>query len=394
MYKYPLTFNDFCEKDINDITLLFKEGNLTSGRVTKEYEILLASYFGSKFAIAVNSGSSANLLMLAALLYSNDANYSLCKGDEVLVPAVSWITTYSPILQLGLVPKIVDVDDKTFNISPDALKSSITSKTKCVFAVNLLGEPCEFDEIIKICDDNNLLLLEDNCESMGAKYKDKYSGTIGLMSSQSTYMSHHISTIEGGFILTDNEYLKDILISLRSHGWARGASEESRFYKDACKGYLNRDLPDDFLFLLPGFNLRTTEINSKLGINHLPKLDEYVKSRRSLSLSFKKILEKFKEYFYSQYSYSYSSCFGFAIISRRNNDLSILKQSLEENGFQTRPIVTGNIMRHPVSRYFPKQKLLLQNADLIHNQGLFIGNHFRCHKDAIDSFSQSLNVFK
>ena len=186
------------------------------------------------------------------------------RGDEVIVPAVSWMTTYSPLIQLGLVPKIVDIEKETLNISIESIKNAINEKTKCIFAVNLLGHPCEFKELQDICNKHDLILLEDNCESMGAKYASQYTGTFGLMSSQSTYMSHHISTIEGGFVLTDNEYFRDLLVSLRSHGWARDIKKNSKLYSENITDKNFEYLPDDFLFLLPGFNLRTTEINSQL----------------------------------------------------------------------------------------------------------------------------------
>ena len=142
------------------------------------------------------------------------------RGDEVIVPAVSWLTTYSPILQLGMIPRVVDVDANTLNICVDSIEKSITNKTKCIFAVNLLGLPCDFERIMHICEKYNLILIEDNCESMGARYGNKFSGTYGLMSSQSTYMSH-TSQLLKEVLVTDNSYFNDLLRSLRSHGWAR-----------------------------------------------------------------------------------------------------------------------------------------------------------------------------
>ncbi len=391
MYKFPLIFNSFTEEDAKSIYDVFKSGNLTQGSITADYESSIASYFGSKYAIAVNSGSSANLLILSALLYSDHPINSLSPGDEILVPAVSWITTYSPIIQLGLVPKIVDIDPHTLNICPKSLLKAITPKTKCIFAVNLLGLPCDYNQLFSICSKYNLLLIEDNCESMGSIYNKKYSGTFGLMSSQSTYMSHHISTIEGGFILTDDEYMRDLTLSLRSHGWARDLSERSLLYKESRANESKEFLPSDFLFLLPGYNLRTTEINSILGLRQLSKLKSIVEERRYISCEFKNILALYSDCIYTQSDPYYSSCFGFPLISRNYNFLNPLRKALQSAGFETRPIVTGNIMRHPVSRFFPKQDVPLSNADLIHTNGIYIGNYFISRNEAIDSFSMALD---
>ena len=394
LFTYPLAFNDFTSEDAESVRDLFINGQLTQGEVTMKYEKALASYFGSKYAIAVNSGSSANLLMITALLYSNEKSNFLRRGDEVIVPAVSWLTTYSPILQLGMIPRVVDVDADTLNICVDSIEKSITNKTKCIFAVNLLGLPCDFERIMHICKKYNLILIEDNCESMGARYRNKFSGTYGLMSSQSTYMSHHISTIEGGFVLTDNSYFNDLLRSLRSHGWARDLNINSNFYKENTENYKDSNLPDDFLFFLPGFNLRTTEINSILGLNKLSSLDKIIKKRQYLSRKFREILNNSSLKLYTQTYDQNSSCFGFPIICEDLCLLEKLKDTLEKHGFQTRPIVTGNILRHPVSRFFPAIEKELPNADKIHNNGLYIGNYFSSSEDSINDFSNAINSLR
>ena len=211
---------------------------------------------------------------------------------------------------------------------------------------------------------------------MGAKYNDRYSGTFGLMSSQSTYMSHHISTIEGGFILTNNDYFKDLLKSLRSHGWARSLSKDSTLYKESIINSNEEVLPDKFLFLIPGFNLRTTEINSQLGISQLLRLNSIIKLRRKTSKSFQRIIEPFNSEISTQSDPYFSSCFGFSLITKTRDLLSKLKVALQDNGFETRPIVTGNILRHPVSRYFPKENPPMPNADKIHFHGTYISNYF------------------
>ncbi len=393
MFKFPLAYNTFSKNDEILISKVFREGFLTQGKITQNYEFRLSEFFNSKYAVAVNSGSSANLLMISALIYSKDQSLKLRRGDEVIVPAVSWMTTYSPLIQLGLVPRIVDIDKDTLNISIESIKNVINEKTKCIFAVNLLGHPCEFKELLDICKQHNLILLEDNCESMGAKYDSKYTGTFGLMSSQSTYMSHHISTIEGGFVLTNNEYFRDLLVSLRSHGWARDINQNSRFYSENITNKNYEYLPDDFLFLLPGFNLRTTEINSQLGISQLPKLDDIISIKRTISGEFSIILNKYQNLFSTQIDKYFSSCFGFPIIAKNKRDKDLLKIELEKNGFQTRPIVTGNILSHPVSKFFPGEIPKLKISTLVHENGIFIGNYFPKVSEAVKAFEKSFDLF-
>ncbi len=393
MFKFPLAYNTFSKNDEILISKVFRDGFLTQGKITQNYELRLSEFFNSKYAVAVNSGSSANLLMISALIYSKNKSLKLKRGDEVIVPAVSWMTTYSPLIQLGLVPKIVDIDKDTLNISIDCIKDAINENTKCIFAVNLLGNPCEFQELLDICNHYNLILLEDNCESMGAKYDSRYTGTFGLMSSQSTYMSHHISTIEGGFVLTDDEYFRDLLVSLRSHGWARDIKQNSKLYTENINNKNYEYLPDDFLFLLPGFNLRTTEINAQLGISQLPKLDEIISVKRKISGEFSIILNKYKNLFSTQIDKYFSSCFGFPIIAKNKKDKDLLKIELEKNGFQTRPIVTGNILSHPVSKFFPGEIPKLINSTLVHENGIFIGNYFPKVLEAVKAFDKSFDLF-
>ena len=195
-----------------------------NGPHVKQYQEDFAKKFGSKYAVMSNSGSSANLLTMAALVYSG----RLQRGDEVLVTAVSWSTTYFPICQMGLKIRLVDIDLGTLNVDPDALEAAITPATKAVMIVNLLGNPNEFDRIRKICDEHNLIMLEDNCESMGATYEGKEAGTFGLIGSFSTYFSHHLCTMEGGMNVTDDEELYHYMLSIRSHGWTRHLPDSSK----------------------------------------------------------------------------------------------------------------------------------------------------------------------
>jgi CDP-6-deoxy-D-xylo-4-hexulose-3-dehydrase len=375
MIKYPLTFNSFDDEDAKAVYELFGTGYLTQGSITKKYESKLCKEFGCEYAVAVNSGSSANLLMISALLYSNNSKYSIKPGDEIIVPAVSWITTYSPLIQLGLNPVVVDVDLKTLNIDIDMVAEKITPKTRAIFAVNLLGNPACLEKLSKLCDKNNLILIEDNCESMGASVAGKKTGTWGCMGSHSTYFSHHITTIEGGFVLTDSKHLYDLLVCLRAHGWARDIDENSEIYHT----HQNEEnyIPRDFLFFLPGYNLRTTDLNSLLGLRQLEKFDTILENRRKTWNCLSKFSADYSNHivFQETEENATSSHFGFSMIAKESEKSDELRLNLNQIGFQTRPIVTGNILRHPVSKYFSKKINALRSADKVHYDGVMVTSY-------------------
>ena len=234
--KYNLASDSWGEEEIFAINDVIKSNQFTMGPKVKKFEEEFADYFKSDYAIMVNSGSSANLLMIASLFYSND--YDLKKGDEVIVPAVSWSTTYYPVNQYGLKLVFVDIDRNTLNIDPKEVIKAINQKTKLIFAVNLLGNPSDLEDLKSICKKNEIILIEDNCESLGAKYHDRYTGTCGLMGSFSFFFSHHMQTMEGGMILTDDKNLYELCVSLRAHGWIRDLSKDNSIYKKTGNPFL------------------------------------------------------------------------------------------------------------------------------------------------------------
>ena len=217
-FKYPLATATWDQKEIDAMQSVIESGNFTMGEKVSLFEKEFSRYIGSQNAVMVNSGSSANLLMIAALFYTKNPKLKLKRGDEVIVPAVSWSTTYYPLYQYGLKIKFVDIDIETLNYDLVQLEAAISNKTRVVLAVNLLGNPNDFNFINSIIKAKNIILLEDNCESMGATFNDKKTGTFGVMGTFSSFYSHHISTMEGGIIVTDDAELNQILISLRSHG--------------------------------------------------------------------------------------------------------------------------------------------------------------------------------
>ena len=380
--KYPLASISWDQKEYKAAELVFKEDFFTMGKYTQEFEKRYADWAKVNFAVFCNSGSSANFLALAACLY--DPRKDLKQGDEVIVPAVSWSTTYSPIIQLGLVPKLVDVKLEDFNLDFKKIESSITSKTKAIFAVNLLGSSCNYDEIKKIISKYNLILLEDNCESMGASFGSKKTGTFGSISTQSTFFSHHISTMEGGICCTDDELLYEIMKSLRAHGWVRNVENKNLFYK-----YFDRpenDLEEKFHFVLPGFTFRPTEVSAAIGIEQIKKIDNFLVNRRKNAAYFKERLENTKHPISLQKETGLSSWFGFGIIANTEKDKKNIINKLIKNKIEVRPIVSGNMSRQPMFSYLKYEPSEFTNSEIIHNNGFMIGNHHFDIKEMIDLF--------
>jgi len=340
----------------------------TMGVHVKQYERDFAKKFGAKYAVMSNSGSSANLLTMASLLYSGRLN----RGDEVLVTAVSWSTTYFPIVQMGFKLRFVDINLSTLNVDVDALEAAITQNTKAVMLVNLLGNPNEFDRIKKMCDEQDLIMLEDNCESMGSTFNSKYCGTFGLISSFSTYFSHHLCTMEGGMNITDDKELYHYMISIRSHGWTRHLPDDSQIYKK-----LDDPFYESFNFIMPGFNVRPLEIEAAIGIEQLKKLDTFIKQRRINAKLFKKRIAK-ETCFLTQEEIGVASWFGFAIIlpKEMKGKRDIFIDAIRASEIEVRPIVAGNFVRQKALKYLDYSiSGELKNADYIHENGFFVGNH-------------------
>jgi len=369
--KFPLATSTWDEEEIEAMRLVIASGNFTMGENVKEFEMEFCKYFGSKFAVMSNSGSSANLLMIAALFFKKEN--PLRPGDEVIVPSISWSTTYMPLQQYGLKVKFIDIDLETLNFKLSSLKEAITEKTKLIFCVNLLGNPNDFSQIIQLIDKKNIMLIEDNCESMGASYNGKLTGSIGLMGTFSTFFSHHLSTMEGGMTITNDEELYHIMLSLRSHGWTRHLPKENKLTGTKS----DDDFEESFKFILPGYNLRPLELSGAIGLKQLSKLESFVKIRR---LNAKYFYAHFKDNksFHIQKEISKSSWFGFSLIidpSSNLNRYEILCE-LKSKGIETRPIVGGNFTKNKAISFFDYEIFgVLANANIVDSFGFFVGNH-------------------
>ena len=377
--KYELASTSWDDKEIAAIEEVIKRNNYTMGDSVKRFEADFAKFTGNKYCVMVNSGSSANLLAIAAMFFKSEN--PLKRGDEVIVPAVSWATTYYPLCQYGLKLKFVDVDKYTLNFNIEELKKAVSDKTRLIFAVNLLGNPNDFNEINNIIKGKNIYLIEDNCESLGGVYKGKQLGSIGLMGTYSTFFSHHMATMEGGLIGTDDEELYHILLSIRSHGWTRHLPEENKLCVKSDNSF-----EESFRFILPGYNVRPVEMMGAIGIEQLKKLPEFLYWRRENAGYFQKLFSN-DERFIIQKEIESSSWFGFSLLI---NDKSGIKREdvikvLTNASIDTRPIVAGNFARKEVVKWFDYEiQGDLQNADYIDKYGFFVGNHQFDIKDKID----------
>ncbi|KZN51392.1 DegT/DnrJ/EryC1/StrS family aminotransferase [Pseudoalteromonas luteoviolacea] len=374
MTNYSLASSTWDDNELDAIKRVIESDMFTMGKEVAKYEKEFADFFGSKYAVMVNSGSTANLLMIAALFFTKNPELKLQRGDEVIVPAVSWSTTYFPLQQYGLKVKFVDIDRKTLNIDLDKLEDAITPKTKAIFAVNLLGNPNDFARLNSIIEERNIILLEDNCESMGATFNGKQAGTFGIMGSYSSFFSHHIATMEGGCITTDDEELYHILLCIRAHGWTRNLPKEN-----LVSGIKSDDpFEESFKFMLPGYNVRPLEMSGAIGIEQLKKLPSFIEQRRKNAHLFIELFGS-HPYIEIQQEVGESSWFGFSLVLKENSPITReqLITVLREHGIECRPIVTGNFLKNKEVLEFFDYEIgsSIECAEYIEEHGLFVGNH-------------------
>jgi CDP-6-deoxy-D-xylo-4-hexulose-3-dehydrase len=372
-FKYPLATATWGQEEISAIQSVITSGMFTMGARVQEFERDFAKYVGSKHCVMVNSGSSANLLMVAALFYTKNPKLKLKRGDEVIVPAVSWSTTYYPLYQYGLKIKFVDIDLNTLNFDLEQLAQAVSDKTRMIFAVNLLGNPNDFARIQEIIGSRDIVLMEDNCESLGARFANKLAGTFGVMGSFSSFFSHHISTMEGGLIVTDDEEIYQILLSLRAHGWTRNLPK----FNHVCGEKSDDPFEESFRFVLPGYNVRPLEMEGALGVEQVKRLPHMIEQRRANGLLLQQTLANHPDVLIQQ-EIGQSSWFGFSLVIRPKSTTTRkqLVVRLNELGFECRPIVAGNFAKNEVVKYFDSEVHgELRNANHVDQHGLFVGNH-------------------
>jgi len=372
-FKYPLATSSWDQAEQDALQRVIKSDMFSMGPEVRTYEEQFAAQFGSRFAVMVNSGSSANLLMTAALRFTKNPDLRLNEGDEIIVPAVSWSTTYYPLGQYGLRMKFVDIGRETLNYDLAALEAAITDKTRALMVVNLLGNPNDFAALQTLCEARGIVMIEDNCESMGATFNGKEAGTFGVMGSYSSFFSHHISTMEGGMVVTDDEELYHVMLSLRAHGWTRNLPKFNHVTGEKS----DDPFEESFRFVLPGYNLRPLEMSGALGQEQLKKLPALIEGRRANGAKLQAALADHPK-FAIQREIGKSSWFGFSLVLRESAGMTRaqLVQQLAAAGFECRPIVAGNFAKNEVMKYFDYDiHAELVNADYIDANGLFVGNH-------------------
>jgi len=375
--NYKLLDDAFSSQDIKEGIKVLKSKQITMSKETKNFEKNFAKRIGAKYAVMVNSGSSANLIALFASINPLQKN-CLKKGDEVIIPAICWSTSLWPIVQAGLKPVFADVDIDTLNMSIKDLEKKINRKTKAIMCVHILGISTNMKKINQICKKKNLLLFEDTCESLGTTYDKKHLGTFGDYGMYSFYYSHQITSGEGGMVVCNNEKNYNILKTLRSHGWSR----DTTLHKSIVKKYKN--LNEKFLFINSGFNLRPTEIQAAIGNNQLKRLNKFIQIRnynRQQIISTLKNDSKWN----NQFDFIYPkkninpSWFGLAILIKTQYRKKIKKflNFINSKNIETRPILSGNFNNQPASKLYniSLKKNNFPISNLIQDTGFFLGIH-------------------
>ena len=374
------------KKDINSLVNWLSQDEiprLTKGELTWELEKKWAKKIGTKYSVFVNSGSSAILLTLAALKYSNKI-----RNLNIIVPSLSWATDVSSPMLLGYNTFMCDCNLEDLSCDLDHLEKLFKKHDPSIFIlVSPLGLIPNMKKIVALCKKYNVLLLEDTCESMGSKYKSKYLGSFGLASFYSLYFGHHLSTIEGGFINTNDEDLYHLLLMMRSHGWDRDLPKPIQ--KELRKNYKCSDFDALYNFYVPGFNLRSTDLQAFIGIRAIDKLDDYSKKRRS---NFKKYISNLKtnQLKLVENKGDFVSSFAIPVVNRHRNKIA---QELQDNKIEVRPLIAGNMANKPMwynENNIPK----LPNCEFVNEFGFYVPNHQDLTDDDINKITNIINKYE
>jgi CDP-4-dehydro-6-deoxyglucose reductase, E1 len=366
---YSLASSSWGPEELNSIQRVIDSGMFTMGENVKAFEREFAKYFGMKYGVMVNSGSSANLVAVASLFFKKDR--PLQRGDEVIVPAISWSTTYHPLQQYGLKLKFIDVELDTLNIDVSKIEQAIGPRTRMILAVSILGNPAALDVMRKIADKHGLYFMEDNCESMDAEIAGRKTGTFGILNTYSTFFSHHISTMEGGVVLTDDEELFHILLAMRNHGWTRDLPPGSPIFEKR-----DDDFFEAYRFILPGYNVRPIELAGAIGREQVKKLPELTALRRKNMAHFQKLFAGDKRFIIQrEHGKSSSFCFTIILNPEHNIDRKRVFQALKKADIGYRIITGGCFLRHDVIKYYDYEIVGgIKNANIAHDYGFFVGN--------------------
>ena len=392
-HYFPLKDSHLRNRDLIEGIKVILSKNMTMSKVTKKFEKVFSQKLKMSYSLMVNSGSSANLLALQCLINPHRKK-RLKKGDEVLIPSVCWPTTLWPIIQSGLKPVFVDVERQTFNISLKDLEKKISKRTKVLMLVHVLGISTDMEKLMKILNKHKIILIEDTCESIGAKHNHKFLGTFGSFSTFSFYYSHQITSIEGGMICCKNKEDENIIKSLRCHGWSRDLSDKKKIERK------HKNINSKFLFVNSGYNFRPTDIQAAIGLSQFRSLDNF---NKIISLNRKKIISRLisdrrwveQVSFIGNSNKIKPSWFGLSMLfnKRYKYNKDLILNRLDKFGIENRPIIGGNFLKQPaLKKYNLKQKSNnFPNANYIHDYGLFVGLRNRIlNKKEINKFA---NIF-
>ena len=365
-FSWPLINDNISQKDKEVLAdFILNTNRFTNGPKVREFEKAWSEWLGVKYSVMVGSGAAAN--------YITTSIVREIKGQkgEIIVPPIGWVSDISSVINTGFTPVFVDVDLDTMAISYEAVKAAINVKTKAIVLVHALGFNGINDKLIELAKEHNLLLIEDCCESHGATYDSKKVGTLGDMSCFSFYFGHHITTIEGGMISTDSEEIYELARMFRSHGMTREASTKTQ------QKYARPDVNPLFTFAVPGYNMRSTELNAVLGLEQMNRIDSNIKARCLNLDTWLSNLDP--ELYFIDYATQGSSNYALPLILNKNkNKMKEVCSILEEVGVEYRLGTAGggNQARQPyLERYEHKVVGILDNSNYIHDYGLYIGNH-------------------
>jgi CDP-6-deoxy-D-xylo-4-hexulose-3-dehydrase len=387
-YWYPLSMASYGVEEILEALDSMCSFRTSMWEKTAEFERSFAKYQNCSDAVMVNSGSSADLLL--SFLLTGPPSPKLERGDEILIPAVTWPTQVWSPMMAGLKVRLVDIDPDTLNISLGDLEWKITPSSRAIFLVHLLGNPCDMGGILELARTHNLIVIEDCCEALGSEWNGVKVGNFGLGAAFSFFFSHHITTMEGGMITTNDPDLADRLRILRAHGWLRNV--------DPSRCPVSDDETDArYSFVNWGFNLRPTELQAGFGLQQLAKLPEFTERRGKLASRFFSYIDGSR--FLSRPAVSASGrpiWMALPVLLKecapfRRHDITAY---LERSGVETRPIVAGNLTRQPAARLFEGLRAgSYPGADVVHDRGFYVGLSPFVEDAAMDRLIDCLDAF-
>lgn len=383
---YDLASTNWGQEELDAIARTLRAERFTMGEQVRAFEDAFAARIGVRHAVMVNSGSSANLVAVASLFHRRER--PLRRGDEAIVPAISWATTFHPLQQYGLKLRFVDVELDTLNMDVSRLADALTPRTRLIVGVSILGNPASVDVMRAFADQHGLYFLEDNCESLGATLNGRWCGTFGHIGTFSTFYSHHLSTMEGGLLVTDDTETAHLARAIRNHGWARDLSPDSP---------VNAPASDDFFeayrFVVPGYNVRPLEMCGAVGLVQLEKLDRMLELRRANAKHVARLFAG-DQRFILQREHGVSSWFSFTVIlnPEAGIDRARVMAAMREAGIGFRMITGGCFLRHEAVKFFDYETVgEIVNANIVHDHGFFVGNHPRDLSNEISRLHEVLD---